>query len=376
MKSPFAILLAIVVLVGIGISVAAITFFGPTNQDDDDAIPVASGSELPTPSSRSEALSRDSSGATANEAVTEPTETSDQQADNQDNTPQAATNGGGQSEQGTRGGGQGFGGGGNFQAVQEVMANNPELAELFQRAQSGNITQENQARMRELIQEALAEAGIEAPGGGQGGGFGAPPIQGTISAISGSILTIDHTDGSGLSTDVQIGDNTDITLIKELTSAELSEGTNVAGTVQRGEGGRIFVINLTVLPEQQDQGFGGGFRGILGGGFSTGNENTNLSTINGSVSAISEETISVETTQGTLRLTTNEETNIISISSGTLADIDQGMAATAFGGSQDNTPVQPNNIIVGSATLLEEGGTIGIRGLGRGGQGGRPNQGQ
>ena len=376
MKNPFAILLSIVVLVGIGIGVAAIIFFGPTSQDDDEAILVASESELPTPSSRNEALSSGNSEAAANGTLVEATEASDQQAENQNNPTQTVTNSGGQSGQAARGGGQGFGGGGNFQAIQEVMANNPELAELFQRAQSGNITQEDQARMRELIQEALAEAGIEVPGGGQGGGFGAPPIQGAISAISGSILTIDHADGSGLSTDVQIGENTSITVIHELKPADLSEGANVAGTVQRGESGRIFVINLTVLPEQQEQGFGGGFRGLLGGGFGAGDENTNLSTINGSVSAISEKTISVETTQGTLRLTTNDESSIISTSSGTLTDIDQGMVAIAFGGNQGNTPVQPNNIIVGPEILIQEGDAVGIRGLGRGGQGGRTNQGQ
>ena len=52
MKSPFAILLAIVVLIGIAIGVVAIIFVDPTNQDDEETIPIASESELPTPSTR------------------------------------------------------------------------------------------------------------------------------------------------------------------------------------------------------------------------------------------------------------------------------------------------------------------------------------
>ena len=201
--------------------------------------------------------------------------------------------------------------------------------------------------MRELMQELLAEAGIEAPGGGQDRGFGAPPTQGTISAISGSTITIDHADDSGLSTDIEITDNTNINVIRELAPADLSEGTNVAGTVQRGEGGRIFIINLAVIPEQPRtvQGFQRGFLAPLGL-FGTDNNATNLSTIDGTITEINDQQISVETSQGTLRLTANEGSTIISTSPGTINDITQGMAAIALGNP-------PNNLIIGPEFILQ-----------------------
>ncbi len=366
MKSPFVILLAIVVLVGICIGVATIILIGPTNQDDDaDTISIASESDLPTPSTRNEAVQtqvgtteRQPAVVVVSTSVTTEESSSDELAPKIQEriesgeavvviTAEASGRGG------FRGGGPGFGGGDdnpNVQAIQEAIQSNPEIQELFQKVQTGNISQADQERLRELI---LAEAGIEAPGAGQGGGFGTPPIQGIISTIDGSTLIIDHADDSGLSTDAQITDNTNITVINELTPADLTEGANVAGTVQRGEGGRIFIVNLTILPEQQEQGFGSGFRGLFGGAFGAGGDATSLSNINGTISEINDQTISVETTQGTLRLTADDESTIVSTSSGTVGDIMEGMAVIAFGGSQDNTPIQPRNLIVGPDALLQ-----------------------
>ena len=389
MKSPFAILLAVVVVAGIGIGVLAIVFFGATEQgSDEDAIPIASERDLPTPSVRT--VSERQAPAdeeTQSEVVVVSTSVSTETfvADEAADIEGIAEEDGGEfvveveaAEQAAPGGQRGFGafggggqgggaGGPNFQAIQEAIESNPEIQELMQKVQSGSMSQEDQARLRDLMQEALAEAGIEAPGRGQGGGFGAPPIQGTISAINGSTITIEHADDTGLSTEVQIGGSTNITVISELEPSDLSEGANVAGSVQRGEGGRIFIVNLTVLPEQQDQAQGG-FRGLFGGGFAPGSgDASNLSNISGTVSNIDGQTVSVETTQGTLRLTANEDSNIISTSQGTLNDIAEGMATIAFGGNPDETPIQPTNLIVGPETLLQ--GDAVPRGTGGGRQG-------
>ena len=388
MKSPFAILIAVVVLLGIGIGVAAIIFVGPTNRDDDaDTIPIASESDLPTPSTRNEAARAQTDTAEKQSAVvvvstsvtTEdissdelPSEIQERVESVEAQVVVTVETSGEASGRGGFGGGSGFGGGGggpNVQAIQEAMESNPEIQELIQKAQSGSMSQEDQARLRELMQEALADAGIEAPGGRQGGGgFGAPPIQGTISAISGSTLTINHNDDSGVSTDVDITDNTNISVISQLTPADLTEGANVAGTVQRGEGGRIFIVNLAVLPEQQEQGFGGGFRGLFGGAPQGANDATNLSSINGTIAEVNDQTISVETTQGALRLTANEDSNIVATSSGSLSDITEGMAAIAFGGNQPvipaqaGTPIQPSNLIAGPESLLQSDATPRTRG--------------
>ncbi len=378
MKSPFAILLAIVVLIGIVIGAAAIFFLAPTEEADEESIPFASESELPTPTTRNAPAGMQSEGdATQAEVVivstsvvTEegspvelPQEVQERIESGEAQVVITVETSGEADGRGRFGGGAGFGGGPNAQAIQDAMESNPEFQALMENAQSGNLSQADQARLRELMLEVLAEAGIEAPGGRQGG-FGTPPITGSISAISGSTITIEHDDG-GLSTDLEISDITDITVIKELTPADLSRGTDVAGTVQRGEGGRIFILNLTVLPEQQGQGggFGGGFRGQFAG-FGGDNDATNISNINGTIADINDQQISVETTQGTLRLTADQDSTIISTTSGSLADITEGMSAIALGGDP------PNSLIVGPEILLQQGGIPGNRGP-TGGQGNR-----
>ena len=371
MKSPFAIVLAIVVLIGIVIAAAAIFFLAPAGESEEVAIRFAAESELPTPTTRNVPAQQQTDGeATPAEVVVVSTSVISEEG-SIDELPKeiqervesgegvvviTAESGG---PGGLFGGGRPSAGAGNFQALEEAMASNPELQELMQKAQSGNLSQDDQDRIQELMREALAEAGIEVPAGRQGGGFGTPPTQGTISAISGSTITIEHDDDSGLSTDVEVSDSTNITVINALAPADLSAGTDVAGAVQRGEGGRIFIVNLAVIPEQQGQGggIGGGFRGFFGA-FGQNDAATNLSNINGSISEINDQTISVETAQGTLRLTANDESTIISSDTGTLTDISEGMAAIAFGGDP------PNNLIVGPESLLQQGGIPGTRGVG------------
>ena len=52
MKSPFAIVLAIVVLIGIVIAAAAIFFLAPAGESEKVAIGFAAEGELPTPTTR------------------------------------------------------------------------------------------------------------------------------------------------------------------------------------------------------------------------------------------------------------------------------------------------------------------------------------
>ena len=388
MKNPFVILLAAAVVVGVGIGVVAVILLGASSEDSstDEALPIASEADFPTPSSRNARERQPSEDDRAepqvvvvSTSVSKETFDADEVVDveglvEQDGaqvvvTVEVSGEGGPGGQRGFGGDGPGGAGGPDFEAIQEAMESNPEIQALIEKAQSGNMSQEDQARLRQLMQEALAEAGIEAPGGGfavdSGRGFGAPPIQGKISAIDGSNITIEHSDDSGLSTDAQIDDDTNITLIRELAPSDLTEGANVAGSVQRGEGGRIYIVNLTVIPEQQAR----GFRGLFAGPGSTDTDATNLSNINGTIAKVDGQTVSVETTQGTLRLTANEDSNILSTSQGTLDDISEGMSAIAFGGNPDDAPIQPNNLIVGPDTLLQGVGNPGGRRSGGGRQG-------
>ncbi len=367
MKSPFAILLVVVVLIGVGFGVAAIVFLAPTGENDEETIHFAAESELPTPTTRNAPAQQQFEGdATQAEVVIVSTSviTEDASAGELPSEIQERIDSGEgvvviTAEAGGRGrfgGGvpSGGAGGPNFEAIQEAMESNPEIQELIQKAQSGNVSEADQVRLLELMQEALADAGIEVPGGRQGGGFGAPPITGTVSAISGSTITIEHDDDSGLATDIEVSDSTNITVFNELTPADLTEGSLVSGTVQRGEDGRIFIINLTFLPEEQTR----NFRGLFGAGLPSAQPLTNQSTITGAIAETDDQSVSVETAQGTLRLTANEDSNIISAKTGTLTDIAEGLSAIAFGGDP------PNNLIVGPESLLQQGGIASTRGVG------------
>ena len=276
MKSPFAILLAIVVLVGIGIGVVAILFVDPSDGGQgDETIQIASESDLPTPSARNETTrTRAESNETSPKMVVVSTSVSVEKVSS-DEAPDIETRIDVDEAQvvatvevaGEGRGGAGGPGGGNFQAIQEAIESNPEIAELIQKAQTGDMSQADQARLRELMQELLADAGVGPPGGGEGG-FGFQPVQGKISSIVGSALTVEHTDDSGLTTDVQVSEETNITLISELTIADLSEGDTVAGAVQRGEGGKINIVTLGVVPDVRGGGFGlgrGAGAAIFGG---------------------------------------------------------------------------------------------------------------
>ena len=387
MKSPFAILLAIVVLVGIGIGVVAILFVGPSDGGQgDETIQIASESDLPTPSARNETTrTRAESNETSPKMVVVSTSVSVEKVSSDEvpeletrvesgetlvvATVEVAGEGRGAGGFGFRAGGDGGAGGpggGNFQAIQEAIESNPEIAALIEKAQSGNMTQANQARLRELMQEVLTEAGIGPPGGGQGG-FGVQPIQGKIAYIFGSTVTIEHSDDSGLTTDVQVNDDTDITLIRELSIGDLAEGDTVSGAVQRSESGKINILALGVVPDVPGGGFGlrgGAGSAIFGGG------NTNVLGVEGRVSVIDGDTIHLETDQGALRLTVIDDTVITSTSNGAVSDLTEGMAAIVIG-PEEGGAVQARNIVAGPESLLGEGGAGLMRGAGRPGQAGQ-----
>ena len=369
MKSPFAILLAIAVLVGIGIGVVAILFVDPSDGGQgDETIQIASESDLPTPSARNETTrTRADSNETSPTVAVVSTSVSVEKVSS-DEVPELETRvKSGEAlvvatveVAGEGRGGAGGPGGGNFQAIQEAIESNPEIAELIQKAQTGDMSQADQARLRELMQEVLADAGVGPLGGGEGG-FGFQPVQGKISSVVGSALTVEHTDDSGLTTDVQVSEETNITLISELTIADLSEGDTVAGAVQRGEGGKINIVTLGVVPDVPGGGFGlgrGAGAAIFGGG------DTITSSVEGSISTIDGDMIHLETDQGTLRLTVNDDTIITSTSNGTVSDLTEGMTVIVIG-PEEGGAVQARNIVAGPESLLGDGGAGLIRGAGR-----------
>ena len=381
MKSPFAILLAIVALLGVGIGIVAIMVLGPEESDTDEAIQVASETELPTPTTRtrpteprSEVPDTTSEPEAESNAVVIQQVSSDELDELKErvesgeaqivttieatNEESSGTSGAGFAFRGAGAAGGGGPGGGNFTAIQEAIEGNPEIAALIEKAQSGNISQADQARLRELMQEVLSEAGVGAPGGG---GIGFQPVQGKITSIAGSAFKVEHSDESGITADVQVSDDTSITLISELTQDELAEGDAVSGIVQRGEGGKINILALSVVPDVPRGGFG--LRGLPGAA-AFGGGNTNVSSVEGSISVIEEDMVHLETDQGTLRLTVTVDTVITSTVAGTISDLTENTSVIVIG-PEGADAIQARNVVAGPEPLLSQGAGFLLRGDGR-----------
>ena len=136
------------------------------------------------------------------------------------------------------------------------------LGRLREQIQSGDVSPEDLAQLREQFQGQFGDGGPA--GGGFGGGTrlgGGGGLVGTIEKVEGNTVTVNTTQGTLLAT---IGDDTIIQKTVEVTSAELTEGTRVTVAGARAEDGTVQANTIFVVPEGTDGFGGGGFRG--GGG--------------------------------------------------------------------------------------------------------------
>lgn len=155
-----------------------------------------------------------------------------------------------------------------------------DAGDLRQRLQSGDITPEEAAQLREQFQNQGGFGGADgggfggfAGGGGggfTGGGFGGGGLTGTVASVDGNTITVETAQGPLQAT---IGDETTIRELADLTLADLIEGMQLTVIGQPGEDGVVEAISITIVPEGADLGGfgripGGGGRG--GGGFGGG----------------------------------------------------------------------------------------------------------
>ena len=358
MKSPFLILLSIAAILGVGIG--AIFIFASDSEEnsvqfvDENALPTPSGN-IAVQESRVTAESEEPEEGVQVTSV----EVSESGTGAQGALPDAAARG----AEGGPGGG-GFGGG----AFQQVIADNPEIAELIEKAQSGSISPEEQTKLRELISEVMESSGFTPPGGG--GGFAAPTT-GLITSIEGSALAVDPFDENARDAQVTVSDESNIVIVKELDIGDLIVGNSVSALARRDEEGRNAAINISLIQDGEGDGFGfgGAAAGLLGG-------QEGITPVRGEISAISESQITVETNQGPLRVTVVEETTISSTSPGLISDLSAGMAIVAIGTTDESGAVEARTIIAGSEGLLNVGEDFRIRGLGGARRGAGAGQGQ
>ena len=135
------------------------------------------------------------------------------------------------------------------------------LADLRQRVQSGEASQEELTELRQQLQDQFGQGGAgQAPGGlGFGDGSG---VTGIIEKIEDGTVTITTQQGPLQAT---VGPDTRIQITALAEVGDLTEGMRLTVTGERAEDGTLAASTVFVVPEGA-QGFGGGLRGGFGGG--------------------------------------------------------------------------------------------------------------
>ena len=221
----------------------------------------------------------------------------------------------------------------------------------------------------ELSEEEAQEVFLrlrEQFGGGQGGigpgGFGGSQAAGAIESIDGNTITV----ATELSTvTVTLGENTNVSITSVLEPDGLTENAQVVVVSERVEGSNL-ARSITVVPEGQGGfggvrgGFGGGTGGLGGG--QGGLEGGGTRPLIGAVMDKQDGGFTLETQQGPLPITTNDETVIIETRHGTVADLEAGMRVTVIG------PADEEGTIDARAVSVIPEGLEDIRGFGSGGR--------
>ena len=135
--------------------------------------------------------------------------------------------------------------------------------ELAAQIQSGQLTPQDIARLRQQFAGGAAGGGAGAGAGAGGGGFLAGrAVQGTIEGIEGNVITLNTFQGP---IQVTVASEATIQVTKTGVIGDLSNGMTVAVTGERSEDGSFTAENVIGLPEGGFRGFGAG-RGAGGGG--------------------------------------------------------------------------------------------------------------
>ena len=119
--------------------------------------------------------------------------------------------------------------------------------DLRQRAQSGELSQDELTTLREQFQSRFGGAG--GPGRFTGsGGFGGrgPALIGTVTAVEGNILTLNTAQG-----DLQVTVSEDVTIRQtvDIPIQNLTDGTRITVIGQRGDDGTIAAGTIQIIPE-------------------------------------------------------------------------------------------------------------------------------
>ena len=234
-----------------------------------------------------------------------------------------------------------------------------EIQELRERLGRGELSEEEAREAFLRLREQF--------GGGQGGfgpgGFGGSQAAGTIESIDGNTITVATELAAVMAT---VGENASINITSVLEPTGLTDDTQVVVVSERVEGGNL-ARSITIVPEGQGA-FGrgqGGFGGFGGGqgaqGGTGGLAEGGVRPLIGTVTDIADGGFTLETQQGPLPISINNETVIIETRQGSVADLETGMQVTVVGPADEEGTIDARVV-----NVIPEG-LDDVRGLGGGG---------
>ena len=232
-----------------------------------------------------------------------------------------------------------------------------EIQELRQRLQSGELSE---AEARQAFQRLRSQFG-DGPGGA-----GGSQVAGSIESIEESSLTV-ATDLASVS--VNVGADTIIRITSVLEPTALTDDAQVMVVSERQEG-KTIARAITIIPEGQTQfrggGLGrlgrdqgaaganqaapsgnqaapgggqGGFAGNQGGPFGRGG-------LFGTVTGASDTGFTLETQQGPLPITIDDDSVILETREGAFTDLQVGMQVRVAGPTAENGTIEARSVIV------------------------------
>ncbi len=242
-----------------------------------------------------------------------------------------------------------------------------EIQELRERLGRGELSEEEAQEVFLRLREQF--------GGGQGGigpgGFGGSQAAGAIESIDGNTITV----ATELATvTATLGENTNVSITSVLELTALTDNEQVIVVSERVEGSNL-ARSITVVPEGTG-GFGrgqGGFGGFGGGqgaqggpgglgGGQGGLGEGGVRPLIGTITDIVDGGFTLETQQGPLPISMNDETVIIETRQGTVADLETGMRITVIGPADEEGTIDARVVNVIPESLDD------VRGLGGGGR--------
>ena len=247
-----------------------------------------------------------------------------------------------------------------------------ELQQLAQRWRSGELSEEEAQQVMQRLQSQF--------GGGQGrpglGGLVGRQAVGTIESIEEGTIAVVTEVATVIG---RVGEDTNVSITSVLEPTALTDGSQVMVVSERVEGSTL-ARTITIVPEGQGgfgrglggfgggQGGAGGFgRGLggpgegqggaggFGGGQGTagglgggqgGQGDVGARPLFGTIESIDDSGFTLETQQGPLPIATNEETVIVETRQGTLADLEVGMQVRVSGAEDESGAIDARSVIV------------------------------